>query len=189
MIGEMVAVLQTFHLASDLQAWLVQLIHDRRLNYVIFDSSTEPGRLRTEADELVVTDQTWRVFMFDPALSPSSDSLEWSDVRPLEWGWLDFAPAGIIERDGRTILTSGQFSADDVPGMAKPSLHLRWLRRNAQPSMHCRGVATDMRNGASREYPNICYSDAALDILRRGGLWKQSLVAPTVFTPVGWVEK
>lgn len=124
-----------------------------------------------------------RAFLF-PASEPLPSSLAFNNINPVENGWIDVSPGGLVELGEEHIVLLTDIAVTKVAGPDQRTWKAilamkRELKQSAKKGVLGRNVVT----GGESFYNNMWYTDKALELFIAGAGWKQYLEMRSVFEP------
>lgn len=180
------ASIEVFCTEEELTEWVQLLCEAHGLAGLVFQATDSPmvGKLVMDASKLSIRENTFRVFLFPKAASPT-EPLEMKDTQPRKWGWVDVDPGHLFERGGATILLLSVICGEDFDvEPIHPARYIHWLRRKLRKQTFVGVKIRSEDSPGERIVRDIRYSKQALLLYRSGVIWKQATNDKTFFTPI-----
>ena len=178
--------LRVFCTQHELQQWLRHLCETWSLACLSFRvSSTDRGMLASSPEELVIDNETFRIFLF-PQHENRTGLLDVNDARPREWGWVDVRPGGLTAADsGQRLLLTEVHAEDSEHESVHPTRFVKWLKKDLKSKRVINyGVfGRNMTTGGESLYKDLGFSSEARNLYESGIKWAQLREGPVIFEP------
>jgi hypothetical protein len=175
--------LSIFCTPDEFSNWLRQLCAEENLSCAQFRDSASFATIFETAEEIVISPDTHRMFLYPPSFPPAS-RLTMNDVRSREWGWVDIRPGHLVDAKPSPILTLSEVGAEDFAHEPiRPSRYVRRLKRAIREEVVKGLVGRSVLTSAASAYRNIVYSMDALALYNSGVVWKQFIDGNVIFEP------
>ena len=180
--------LQVFCDRKELEEWIELLRSKWTLACLSFTGSTGRGKLQLDSDQVILDEETYRVFLF-PIDSQEREEVpvEMNSVRPRERGWIDVRPGRVVANDSlRRLLLSEIHGEDFEYESVRPARFVRWLRRTLKSKdvLTFGVIGRNPTIGGQERYKDIAYTARALDLHHDGVEWAQFHDGRVVFDPI-----
>lgn len=182
------ATLQIFMTLKELDETIQSFVNQHNLTgilrtrrgYRLYSMTEQPLDFLSRHENVVV------IYLY-PNNIPLPTPLAEETFLPRQIGAVKIIPGGLIKSGDVEVLLLTSFSAEDRQGLAfKPATWLRQLKKRVQGekmvSFGVKGVNTVF--GGEDTYKDIGYSTSAMELYRRGVIWKQYRDDNGEFSPI-----